>query len=51
MFAGIGSSSSETTTRPDDMIRFFELLEVEVVKEIDEFHKIIKYSANRKYSE
>lgn len=51
MTLGTSSSSSDATTKPDDMIRFFELLDVEVVKEIDEFHKIIKYSANRKYSE
>lgn len=51
MINNAGSSSSDTTGRPDDMIRFFDLLDVEVVKEIDECHKIIKYSANRKYSE
>ena len=44
------SSSSDATNRPDDMIRFFDLLNVEIVKEIDESHKIIKFSANRKYS-
>jgi hypothetical protein len=33
------------------MVQFFNSLDVEVVKEIDEFHKIIKYSANRKDSD
>ena len=45
------SSSSDTTSRPDEMIRFFDLLDITVVKEIDESHKIIKVTANRKYSE
>ena len=45
------SSSSDTACNPDDMIRFFDLLDVEVVKEIDEYHKIVKFSTNRKYSE
>lgn len=51
MVNNAASSSSDTTGRPNDMIRFFDLLDISVVKEIDEYHKIIKYSANRKYSE
>jgi hypothetical protein len=45
------SSSSEATSKQDAMIQFFNSLDVQVVKEIDEFHKIIKYSANRKDSD
>lgn len=33
------------------MIQFFNCLDIQVVKEIDEFHKIIRYSANRKDSD
>ena len=45
------SSSSEATAKQDTLIQFFNSLDVQVVKEIDEFHKIIRYSANRKDSD
>ena len=45
------SSSSEATNKQEPLIQFFSGLDVQVVKEIDEFHKIIRYSANRKDSD
>jgi hypothetical protein len=42
---------SEPSTKQEGMIQFFNTLDIEVVKEIDEFHKIIRYSANRKDSD
>ena len=42
---------SDTTNKPEDMICYFDLHDIQVVKEIDECHRIIKFTAKRKYSD